>query len=118
MKNFLFVMSQAPHSGIHVLEQLDMVLITAAFDREAALLFLGNGVFQLKKGQLPEALGFKDTAAIFRSLELYEVHDLFAETESLQERGLDAGDLLLSVRTVARREVAALMRCYAVISGF
>jgi tRNA 2-thiouridine synthesizing protein C len=117
MKNYLFVMRHAPHSGVYVEEQLDTVLITAAFDQPAALLFLDDGVFQLKTAQSPEVGGLKDTAAIFRTLELYEVRQLFVELESLKERGLEAHDLLLPVQTIARGDVAGLMRCYDVISG-
>jgi tRNA 2-thiouridine synthesizing protein C len=117
MKNYLFVMRNAPHSGIYVQELLDMVLITAAFDQQTSLLFIDDGVFQLKNAQHPAVLGQKDTAALFKTLELYEVRDLFVESESLQERGLKRGDLLLPAQPVSRSGIAALLRRYDVIAG-
>lgn len=94
-----------------------MILLTAAFDQPTALLFLDDGVFQLKSAQQPAVHGLKDTAAIFKALELYEVHELFVESESLQERGIRADDLLLLVKLVPRSGIAALMQRYDVIIG-
>lgn len=117
MKNFLFVMRQPPHSGIYVQEQLDMILLTAAFEQPVTLLFLDDGVFQIKNAQNPDALQKKDTAAIFKALELYDVRELYAESESLQERGLTLSDLLLPVNAVRRSEIAAFISGYEVIVG-
>ncbi len=61
-------MRHAPHSGIQLQERLDIVLTTAAFDQQVALLFLDDGVFQLKKSQQVEKQGLKDTLAIFNAL--------------------------------------------------
>lgn len=110
VKRFLFVMRQAPHQGVALQELLDVVLTTAAFDQAVSLLFLDDGVFQLKQHQQLESTGLKDTLAIFKALALYEVNDLYVEVESLDERGLQATDLALPVKTVLRNEVAHLTR--------
>lgn len=94
-----------------------MVLITAAFDQPTALLFLDDGVFQIKRGQQPAVQERKDTAAVFKALELYEIKACYAEIESLQERGLTAGDLLLPVLPVQRNEVAALIQRHDIVLG-
>ncbi|MGR9099177.1 MAG: sulfurtransferase complex subunit TusC [Gammaproteobacteria bacterium] len=117
MKSFLFVMSKSPCEGSQVQEFLDIVLTMAAFDQKVGLLFLDDGVFQLKNGQRPEILGLKDTASIFRALEIYDVRELYAEVESLQERGLKPGDLFLPVREVYRKEVGRLMHRHKIVFG-
>ena len=117
MKSFLFVMRKAPHSSSQVQEQLDVILTIAAFDQKVSLLFMDEGVFQLKKGQDPAALEMKDTAAIFKALEIYDVHELYAEVESLQERGLKPGDLLLPVKEVYRKDVGNLMQQSKIVYG-
>ncbi len=109
MKKYLFVMSHAPHSGTEVQETLDIVLTTAAFDQQVSLLFLDDGVFQLKKQQNPEIIGLKDTGSIFKALEIYEVYNLYIEIESLQSRGLKPGDLFLPVQEFYRKDINALM---------
>jgi len=116
MKRFLFVLTKPPHSGAYVQELLDFILTTAAFDQEVALLLLDDGVFQLKKQQQPVD-GGKDTAAVFKALELYDVTDLYVERESLAERGLAVDDLLLPVNICERKEVALLMRRFDRVFG-
>lgn len=111
-------MDKLPHNGIFLQEQLDVILITAAFDQHVALLFLDDGVFQLKKGQQPEKQGLKDTASIFNALEIYDINALFTEVESLQERGLKPVDLSLPVQEFYRKDINNLMKKYdVVVSG-
>jgi tRNA 2-thiouridine synthesizing protein C len=114
-KKILFIMRTTPHSGIQLQEKLDLILTTAAFDQAVSLVFLDNGVFQLKKGQNPEKQGLKDTAAIFNALEIYDINQLYIEVESLQERGLKPGDLSLPVKEVYRKDINRLMKQYDVI---
>lgn len=115
MKSYLFVMTHAPHSGADVHESLDMLLTVAAFDQAVDLLFLDDGVLQLHKGQHSKNADFKDTAAIFQALEIYDVKALHVEAESLQDRGLKAVDMLLPVIQVYRKNVNKLFHHYDVI---
>jgi len=111
-------MSTAPHSGIVLQEKLDLILTSAAFDQQLALLFLDEGVFQLKKAQQPEKQGLKDTASIYNALEIYDVNALYTEVESLQEQGLKPGDLTLPVKQFYRKDIHDLMQQFdVVISG-
>ena len=115
MKSYLFVLRKPAHSGAYVQEMLDSILTTAAFDQKVSILFLDDGVFQLKSGQHPEKAGMKDTEAIFNALEIYDVEDLYAEVESLQERGLKPGNLCLPVQEFYRRDIAGLMKRFDVV---
>lgn len=115
MKKYLFVLRKPAHSGGQVQEMLDIVLTTAAFDQQVAILLLDDGVFHLKTGQQPGIAGMKDTAAIFKVLEIYDVHDIYTEVESLQERGLKPGDLCLPVQEFYRKDIAGLMKRYDVV---
>ncbi len=115
MKRYLFVLRKPPHLGIHTQEMLDIILTTAAFDQSVSLLLLDDGVFLLKKNQHPESVGMKDTAAIFMALEIYDVNDIYTETESLQERGLEANDLCLPVQNLHRKEIAGLLKRFDVV---
>ena len=115
MKKYLFVLRRLPSRGNHVVEALDMILTTAAFDQKVSLLFADDGVLQLKSGQQPEAMGLKDSSAIFKALEVYDVHDLYAESESLAARGLAPDDLILPVRMIGRRDIASLLQAHEVL---
>jgi len=115
MKRYLFVLRKSAHSGAYAQEMLDIILTTAVFDQEVGILLLDDGVFQLKSGQHPENVGMKDTAAIFKALEIYDVKDIYTEVESLQERGLKLADLCLPVQAVPRKDIAGLMKRFDVV---
>lgn len=108
-------MRHLPHLSSHVQETLDQILTTAAFDQSVSVLFLDDGVFQLKSGQDPQTMALKNTAAIFTALELYEITDVFVEAESLAHRGLVLDDLILPARAMPRADVNGLIRCHDVI---
>ncbi len=115
MKNFLFVLRKPAHSGVYVQEMLDIILTTAAFDQAVSILWLDDAVFQLKNHQQPEMLGLKDTAAMFKSLALYDVTELYTETESLQERGLSVNALCLPVQTLPRKMIGEFTQRFDVV---
>ena len=111
-------MHSKPHSGLDVKEKLDVILTTAAFDQQVALLFLDEGIFQIYNNQHPEKQGLKETASILNTLELFDVTELYIETESLQERGLKTHHLSLPVKMYDRKNVNKLIQQFdVVISG-
>jgi tRNA 2-thiouridine synthesizing protein C len=118
MKKILFIMHSKPHAGVDVQEKLDVILTTAAFDQQVALLFLDEGIFQIYNNQCPENQGLKDTASIINTLELFDVTEFYIETESLQERGLKTTRLSLPVELCNRKHINKLIQQFdLVISG-
>ncbi|HIB81511.1 MAG TPA: sulfurtransferase complex subunit TusC, partial [Gammaproteobacteria bacterium] len=89
MKKFMYVNRHAPHGTIYPLEGLEVVLIGAAFDQDVSMAFIGDGVFQLNKGQDTADSGMKNVAPTYGALGDYEVTKLYVEQESLDERGLE-----------------------------
>ncbi len=117
MQKFLFVLNQPPHDGLSVQETLDVILTVAAFDQPVSLLLLDDGVFQIKKNQNPGQVALQDTSAVFKALEIYDVHNIYLEAESLQERGLKPDDLQLPVKEVYRKNIASLMKQFQIVYG-
>ena len=118
MKSFLFVMQTTAHSSSKLQEVLDIVLITAAFDQKVSLLLLDDAVFHLKRNQHSEAISGKDISAVYRSLELYDIEDIYVEQESLFQRGLSQDDLLIPITLLKRQEIAAISKAFDfVLSG-
>ncbi len=115
VKKFLFILSQSPHDGLWVQETLDILLTVAAFDQPVSLLFLDQGVFQIKKHQNSELINLKNTAAIFKALEIYDIQDIFSEVESLQEYGLKPGDLFLPVKEIYRKELPLFINKFDIV---
>ncbi|OED41896.1 sulfurtransferase TusC [Chromatiales bacterium (ex Bugula neritina AB1)] len=118
VKKFLYVNRRAPHGTVYALESLETVLIGAAFDQDVSVLFIDDGVYQLKKQQQPDCLEMRNFSKTFRALEMYDVEKLFVESESLSERGLVQDDLLVDVELVSRHAVHELIDQQDVILSF
>ncbi len=118
VKKFMFVNRKAPYGTIYALESLEVVLITAAFDQDVSLVFLDDGVYQLKKGQQTKGIEIKNFSPTYRALEGYDVEKLYVEKESLEARGLSEDDLLVDVTVLGRAEMGALMDQQDVVLSF
>jgi tRNA 2-thiouridine synthesizing protein C len=117
-KKFLYVNRRAPYGSIYGLESLEVVLIGAAFEQNVSLAFLGDGVFQLTKGQDTKGLEVKNFSPTFRALEDYDVTKLYVEKEALEARGLSAADLVVPVEVVSAQRMAEIMEAQDVILSF
>jgi tRNA 2-thiouridine synthesizing protein C len=118
IKKFLYVNRKAPYGTIYALESLEVVLIAAAFEQDVSMVFLDDGVYQLKKGQETKGVGMKNFSPTYRALEGYDVEKLYVEAESLAERGLTEQDLLVPVEVLDRQAMAELMNEQDVILSF
>ncbi len=118
IKKFMFVNRKAPHGTIYALESLEVVLITAAFDQDVSLVFLDDGVYQLKRGMQTKGIETKNFSPTYRALDGYDVEKLYVERESLEARGLTEQDLLVDVEVLNRQELSALMEQQDVVLSF
>jgi tRNA 2-thiouridine synthesizing protein C len=117
-KRFLYVNRRAPYGSIYALESLEVVLIGAAFEQDVSLAFLGDGVYQLTKGQDTKGLEVKNFSPTFRALEDYDVTKLYVEKEALEARGLRESDLVVPVQVVDAARMAEIMEAQDVILSF
>jgi len=117
-KRFLYVNRRAPYGSIYALESLEVVLIGAAFEQDVSLAFLGDGVYQLTKGQDTKGLEMKNFSPTFRALEDYGVTKLYVEKEALEARGLSEADLVVPVEVVSAERMGEIMEAQDVILSF
>lgn len=117
-KKFMFVNRSAPYGTIYALESLEVVLISAAFDRDVSLAFVDDGVWQLKRGQQTKGIGIKNFSPTYRALEGYDVEKLYVERESLEARGLAEEDLIVEVTVLSSAEMGKLMDEQDVVLSF
>lgn len=117
-KKFMFVNRTAPYGTVYALESLEVVLITAAFDQDVSLVFIDDGVWQLKKGQQTTGIETKNFSPTYRALEGYDVEKLYVERESLAARGLTEADLIVDVNVLSAGELGALMTEQDVVLSF
>lgn len=118
VKSFVYVNRTAPYGTVYALEALEVVLIGAAFEQDVSMLFMDDGVFQLKKGQDTAATQMKNFSPTYRALEMYDVEKLYVEKESLEARGLTQDDLIVDVEVKTAAEMADLIDQAEVLLNF
>jgi tRNA 2-thiouridine synthesizing protein C len=118
VKKFMFVNRHAPYGTVYALEGLEVVLIGSAFEQDISMVFVDDGVYQLKKGQDTRDSGMKNFSPTFRALEMYDVEKLYVEKESMEQRGLNSEDLLVPVEVLSSSEIAGLMEEQDVLLNF
>ena len=109
VKKFMYVNRKAPYGTVYALESLEMVLIAAAFGQDVSVVFMDDGVYQIKKGQETSAVNMKNFSPTFRALEGYDVEKLYVSKESMEERGLTEEDFVVPVEVLDRAALAAKM---------
>lgn len=108
-KKMMFVMRRAPHGTIYSYEGLETVLISAAYEQDLSMAFIGDGVFALVKKQDTEKLGVKGYIKTYSVLEDYEVEKIYVDRQSMEERGLTPVDFAIPVEVKEAAEIAELM---------
>jgi len=109
VKRFMYVNRRAPYGTIYALECLEVVLVAAAFDQDVSVVFVDDGVCQLKKNQDTTGIGMKNFSNTYRALDDYDVEKIYVEQESLDARGLTAEDLIIPVEVVAADNLREIM---------
>ena len=118
VKKFMYTNRRAPHGSIYAQESLEVVLVGAAFDQDVCMVFLDDGVYQIRSDQDTGAIGTKNFAKAFRALEMYDVEKLYVEKESMEARGMTEDDLSVAVEVKTAEEIARLMEEQDVILSF
>lgn len=116
-KTFTFMNRKAPYGTVYALEVLETVLITAAFEQHANIVFLDDGVYQVKAGQDTAGIGMKNFSPTFGIIEM-EKEDadedddidmnwrIIVEKESMEARGLTKDDFKVDVEILSAAELA------------
>ena len=121
-KRFMFVNRKAPYGSIYALEILEMVLISAAFEQDAVIAFIDDGVYQIVRGQDTKAVGMKNFSPTYGVIEMEKEDDdidmvwrIVVEQESMEARGLGPDDFVVDVEVLAADALAELMNQQEVV---
>jgi tRNA 2-thiouridine synthesizing protein C len=109
VKRFMYVNRRAPYGTIYALECLEVVLVAAAFDQDVSVVFVDDGVCQLKKNQDTVDIGMKNFSKTYGALDDYDVEKIYVEKESLDARGLTEDDLVIPVQVLAADQLREVM---------
>lgn len=109
-KTITFISRSTPYGSGRAKACLDMVLSAAAFEQQINLIFMDDGVWQLQAAQKPKSIDAKDLSAALSALPLFDVSNVFVDSESLSVRGLDPATLAIDVKACSAATIAALLR--------
>ncbi|WP_275287677.1 sulfurtransferase complex subunit TusC [Halomonas elongata] len=116
--DLLVILRHGSHGTSWLREGLDAALVGAAFGREVALLFMGEGVLGLLEGQGQGALGQKGTGPTLEMLEMYDIEALYVEEQAMARYGLEQRDFLLAARHLDDTAIAELVERHALVLTF
>ncbi|QOR38842.1 sulfurtransferase complex subunit TusC [Billgrantia diversa] len=116
--DLLVILRHAPHGSSWLREGLDAALVAAAFGQSVTLLFQGDGVLALARGQQSGPLGQKGTAATLDMLEMYDIDSLHFDLEALERFGLTQQDLQLPAAGVDAGSIPRLIAGHRLVLTF
>ena len=109
IKRFCFINRKAPYGTIYAHEMLESVLVASAFEQDVSVVFIDDGVFQLKKEQDTSSIDVKNFSPTFRALEHYDIEKIYIERESMASRGLTQDDLIIEAEVLASEELSRII---------
>ncbi len=108
--HYLFILKQSPYQSSLAREALDLALASAAFDQKVSLLFIDDGVYQLKSKQQSQTnIKQKNIEKTLGSLPLFDVTDVHVCQQSLSSRGLSVEDLIKDIDALPADQVPSLV---------
>ncbi|MFT4634619.1 MAG: tRNA 2-thiouridine synthesizing protein C [Arenicella sp.] len=117
-KKILYVITHGPYSNADGQEALDAILIGASFDLDVSVLFIDDGVFQLKQGQQSFEKGLKPFTNTYKALEDFGVDNIYLHDLSADARGLCDNELICPVSKIDSNSVGQLIADQAKVFTF
>lgn len=112
------ISTRAPYHGQFAREALDAVLVSASYDIETRYLLIGDGVFQLLKGQESDLIPRKNLSSMLQVLPLYGVDTIHVDGYSLRERGIGLDNLQEGVTVLDQAELPRFIQQHARVLNF
>lgn len=109
MNELLVISQHSPFSESGLKDALDMALIFAAVDGDVAWLFTGSSVHALKKNQNPHHIKLKDVFKALKTLEIYDVEQIYISEPCLIQAQLSREDLAIEATLLQRSEMQELI---------
>lgn len=114
--DLLFIFRSPPYSTPTSQEGVDALLAAAIFDQKIAVIFMGDGVFQLQKNQAPN--NSRNQMKMLQSFTMYDIDQVFVQESALSARRLAAGDLAIASTSLSDAEIHQRLASAAHILSF
>lgn len=117
-KKILILCRKAPYGNSLARAAFDIAMAASAFEQELAIVFIGDGVFQLLDDQNSEHIEQKHHGKLLSALSLYDIDDLYAEKEAFETRNIDTEKLIVSTTLLTQEELKNIFEQYDTILSF
>ncbi|MCK5817671.1 MAG: sulfurtransferase complex subunit TusC [Psychromonas sp.] len=104
-KKVALVNRKASYGSTDGRESLDALLALATFNNSLSVFFIGDGIYQLIKNQLPRLILQKNYQPVFKLLDLYDVKNIYVCEDSLKRRNISENDLIIKVAMLSNKEL-------------
>lgn len=111
-KRHLLIIRHSPYGSSMARASVDLALAMGAFDQDFDLLFMGDGVLQLLKGQDTQAVGLKNIGKALSSLPLYDVERVFVDAGALSCHGVNEEQLVVPAEPLGDDRLQQLFSQY------
>ncbi|PCK32284.1 sulfurtransferase complex subunit TusC [Pseudoalteromonas piscicida] len=108
-RKILVISNKSPFDGTTVKEALDVALIYAAIDQQVSWLFTGPAVLALKKDLNAQTLGIKDVFKQIKTLEIYDVDQVYACQSAITAFNLCSNSLAIDVEVKDQQAISLLI---------
>lgn len=112
------LMRRAPYGSVYTAEGFRSMMGIGVFEMDISVVFVDDGVYALVKNQDPAALDMKPLGDGFPMLSDFGVTKFYVHDQSLKERGLTVGDLVMEVEILDDTGVARLLESSGVVLPF
>ena len=84
-------------------------MTVAVFGQDVNLIFWGDGVLQLIKGQAPEAISSKSISSALETLELYGIKDIYVDQDAMNRHQLQPSDLVIEAQPTGKEALLTII---------
>ena len=115
MKSVLIRMSKSPLNGLISGEQLETAMVSATFEQEVSILFVGDGIFNLLPTKKPKEVAGYNIEKMLLALPTFDVNSLFICERSLEQRQIGAFNLPTNVKLITFEDQRRLIKTTDVV---
>ena len=106
----LYVITRGAYSNSSGQEALDAMFVGASFELEVSVLFIHDGVFQLKSGQNGRSHGIKEFTKAYKALADFGIDNIYIDKLSMNARGLIESELMCDAVQLSSQAVSELIK--------
>ena len=117
-KRIVLCCRKAPYGNALAREALELALAAAVFEQDIAILFIGDGVWQLHRQQNSETIASKNQQKLLAALGMYGLEEIYVELDALNHRNIKTDELSIAAKIIDPKAAAELCDSADIILNF